>query len=182
MNVQQRRCVQKQLSPPTLDSDGKVAPVCGTAVVSATEDPRTRDVGSIIVVVATDAPLTPDQLKRLARRVPLGLGRAGAIEMNGSGDIFLAFSTANMGADDGNSGGDPGSHHTSKNIALRRLASWEMDPLFAAVTQATEEAVDNALIAAKTMIGPNYWVVPALPHDQLQAILLKHGVLKKQAD
>jgi D-aminopeptidase len=178
MNVQQRRCVQKQLSPPTLDSDGKVAPVCGTAVVSATEDPRTRDVGSIIVVVATDAPLTPDQLKRLARRVPLGLGRAGAIEMNGSGDIFLAFSTANMGADDGNSDGDPGNPHTSKNIALRRLASWEMDPLFAAVTQATEEAVDNALIAAKTMIGPNYWVVPALPHDQLQAILLKHGVLK----
>ena len=54
-----------------------------------------------------------------------------------------------------------------------------MDPLFAAVTQASEEAVDNALIAAKTMIGPNYWVVPALPHDQLQAILLKHGVLKK---
>jgi D-aminopeptidase len=53
-----------------------------------------------------------------------------------------------------------------------------MDPLFAAVTQATEEAVDNALIVAKTMIGPNYWVVPALPHDQLRAILLKHGVLK----
>ena len=178
MNVQQRRCVQKQLSPPTLDSDGKVAPVCGTAVVSATEDPRTRDVGSIIVIVATDAPLTPDQLKRLARRVPLGLGRAGAIEMNGSGDIFLAFSTANIGADNGNSDADPGNPHSSKNIALRRLASGEMDPLFAAVTQATEEAVDNALIAAKTMIGPNYWVVPALPHDQLQAILLKHGVLK----
>jgi D-aminopeptidase len=178
MNVQQRRCVQKQLSPPTLDSDGKVAPVCGTAVVNAAEDPRTRDVGSIIVVVATDAPLTPDQLKRLARRVPLGLGRAGAIEMNGSGDIFLAFSTANPGADDGNSDADPGNPHTTRNVALRRLASWEMDPLFAAVTQATEEAVDNALIAAKTMIGPNYWVVPALPHDQLQAILRKHGVLK----
>jgi L-aminopeptidase/D-esterase-like protein len=178
MNVQQRRCVQKQLSPPTLDSDGKVAPVCGTAVVSATEDPRTRDVGSIIVVVATDAPLTPDQLKRLARRVPLGLGRAGAIEMNGSGDIFLAFSTANPGADDGNSDADPGQPHKTKDVVLRRLASWEMDPLFAAVTQATEEAIDNALIAAKTMIGPNYWVVPALPHDQLKAILLKHGVLK----
>jgi D-aminopeptidase len=178
MNVQQRRCVQKQLNPPTLDSDGKVAPVCGTAVVSAAEDPRTRDVGSIIVVVATDAPLTPDQLKRLARRVPLGLGRAGAIEMNGSGDIFLAFSTANLGADDGNSDADPGKPHATKNVALRRLASWEMDPLFAAVTQATEEAIDNALIAAKTMIGPNYWVVPALPHDQLQTILRKHGVLK----
>ena len=166
------------MNPPTLDSDGKVAPVCGTAVVSAAEDPRTRDVGSIIVVVATDAPLTPDQLKRLARRVPLGLGRAGAIEMNGSGDIFLAFSTANLGADDGNSDADPGKPHATRNVALRRLASREMDPLFAAVTQATEEAIDNALIAAKTMIGPNYWVVPALPHDQLQTILRKHGVLK----
>jgi D-aminopeptidase len=177
MNVQQRRCVQRQLNPPTLDSDGKAAPVCGTTVVSAVEDPHTRDVGSIIVVVGTDAPLTPDQLKRLARRVPLGLGRAGAIEMNGSGDIFLAFSTANLGADDGNSEADPGKLHATKNAALRRLASWEMDPLFAAVTQATEEAIDNALIAAKTMIGPNYWVVPALPHDQLQTILRRHGVL-----
>jgi L-aminopeptidase/D-esterase-like protein len=168
-----------QLSPPTLDSDGKVAPVCGTALLSAAEDPHRRDVGSIIVVIATDAPLTPDQLKRLARRVPLGLGRAGAIEMNGSGDIFLAFSTANVGADNGNSDENADNPHTTKDVALMRLASWDMDPLFAAVTQATEESVDNALIAAKTMIGPNYWVVPALPQDQLTAILRKHGVLKR---
>jgi L-aminopeptidase/D-esterase-like protein len=147
-------------------------------MLSAVEDPHTRDVGSIIVVVATDAPLTPDQLKRLARRVPLELGRAGAIEMNGSGDVFLAFSTANVGADNGNSDAAADNPHATKDVALRRLASWEMDPLFAAVTQATEEAVDNALVAAKTMIGTNYWVVPALPHDQLQAILRKHGVLK----
>ena len=86
-------------------------------------------------------------------------------------------SEANQGADDGNSDTDTGKPHQKKTVALRRLASWEMDPLFAAVTQATEEAVDNALIAAKTMIGPNYWVVPALPHDQLKAILRKHGVL-----
>lgn len=178
MNVQQRRCVQRQLSPPTLDSDGKVAPVCGTALLSSAEDPQTRDVGSIIVVIATDAPLTPDQLKRLARRVPLGLGRAGAIEMNGSGDIFLAFSTANVGADNGNSDEAADRPHTTKDVALRRLASWNMDPLFSAVTQATEEAIDNALIAAKTMIGPNYWVVPALPHDELQVVLRRHGVLK----
>ena len=138
---------------------------------------NTRDVGSIIVVIATDAPLTPDQLKRLARRVPLGLGRAGAIEMNGSGDIFFAFSTANVGADDGNSSEDADKPHSAKSIALQRLPSWEMDPLFSAVTQATEEAVDNALIAAKTMTGPNYWVVPALPQDQLKAILRKHNVL-----
>jgi D-aminopeptidase len=99
--------------------------------------------------------------------------------MNGSGDIFLAFSTANPGADNGNSDDDENRAHTAKDVALRRLASWDMDPLFAAVTQATEEAVDNALIAAKTMIGPNYWVVPALPQDQLKVILRKHEVLKQ---
>ena len=98
--------------------------------------------------------------------------------MNGSGDIFLAFSTANVGADNGNSDAAADTPHTTQDVALRRLAGWNMDPLFAAVTQATEEAVDNALIAATTMIGPNYWVVPALPHDQLRAILRKHGVLK----
>jgi D-aminopeptidase len=179
MRIQKKRCVQKQLSPPTLDSDGTVAPVCGVNMASAADDPNTRDVGSIIVVVATDAPLTPDQLKRLARRVPLGLGRAGAIEMNGSGDIFLAFSTANVGADDGNSDEDADKPHPRRSVAIQRLISWEIDPLFAAVTQATEEAVDNALIAAKTMIGPNYWVVQALPQDQLKAILRKHDVLKQ---
>jgi D-aminopeptidase len=179
MNIQQRRCVERQLSPPTLSQDGTVAPVCTEKSVSRVEGGSTRDVGSIIVVVATDAPLTPDQLKRLARRVPLGLGRAGAIEMNGSGDIFVAFSTANLGADDGNSNEDADKPHSAKSIALQRLPSWEMDPLFSAVTQATEEAVDNALIAAKTMTGPNYWVVPALPQDQLKAILRKHNVLTR---
>jgi D-aminopeptidase len=179
MKIQQKRCVQKQLTPPTLDSDGTVAPVCGANLASTGAEPDTRDVGSIIVVAATDAPLTPDQLKRLARRVPLGLGRAGAIEMNGSGDIFLAFSTANVGADDGNSDEDADKPHPPRSVAIQRLVSWGMDPLFAAVTQATEEAVDNALIAAKTMIGPNYWVVQALPQDQLKAILRKHDVLKQ---
>ncbi len=179
MNIQQRRCVEKQLSPPTLSQDGTVAPVCTEKSASRTENVSLRDVGSIIVVVATDAPLTPDQLKRLARRVPLGLGRAGAIEMNGSGDIFLAFSTANVGADDGNSSENADKPHSAKSIPLQRLPSWELDPLFSAVTQATEEAVDNSLIAAKTMTGPDYWVVPALPHDQLQAILRKHNVLRQ---
>ena len=178
MQIRQKRCVQKQLTPATLDSDGTVAPVCGADKLSAADGPKTRDVGSIIVVVATDAPLTPDQLKRLARRVPLGLGRAGAIEMNGSGDIFLAFSTANLGADNGNSDEDADRPHAPKSVTIQRLVSWEMDPLFAAVTQATEEAVDNALIAAKTMIDPNYWVVQALPQDQLKAILRKHELLK----
>ena len=177
MNTPQRRCVERQLDPPTLGTDGKPAPLCTDKAVSMIEDTMTRDVGSIIVIVATDAPLTPDQLKRLARRVPLGLGRAGAIEMNGSGDLFLAFSTANPDVDNGNSSSDADSGHSAASVALQRVASSKIDALFAAVTQATEESVDNAMIAAKTMTGPNYWVVPALPHDQLKAVLRKHNVL-----
>ena len=180
MNIPQKRCVERQLSPPTRDPyDGAVAPVCGKDQIGRIDSPDTPDVGSIIVVVATDAPLTPDQLKRLARRVPLGLGRAGAIEMNGSGDLFLAFSTANAGADEGNSV-DAESHELPPaGVKVNRLVSGQMDALFAAVTQATEEAIDNSLVAARTMTGPNYWVVSALPHDQLRDILRRHGVLKQ---
>ncbi len=97
------------------------------------------------------------QLKRLARRVSVGLGRTGAIEGDESGDIILAFSTANANADEGNSA----------------------QPLFTAVVQATEESMINAIIAAKTMTGADYWVVPALPHDQLQQVLRKHGLRKE---
>jgi L-aminopeptidase/D-esterase-like protein len=181
MQLPQRRCVERQLSPPTRDPDGTVAPVCGTVptAINRSESDGIRDVGSIIVVVATDAPLSPDQLKRLARRVPLGLGRAGAIEMNGSGDLFIAFSTANAGADDGNTGGDTGLAHPVRGEATQRLPSWNMDPLFTAVIQSTEEAVDNALVAARTMTGPDYWVVPALPQEPLRAVLRKHDLLKQ---
>lgn len=179
MNIPQKRCVQRQLTPPTRDpNDGAVAPVCGTAPSARVDGAGSRDVGSIIVVIATDAPLTPDQLKRLARRVPLGLGRAGAIEMTGSGDIFIAFSTANAGADEGN-GADSNTPAPSKGVMVERLISEQMNPLFTAVTEATEEAVDNALIAARTMTGPNYWVVSAIPQDQLKDILRKHNVLKE---
>lgn len=179
MNIPQKRCVHRQLTPPTRDPyDGTVAPVCGTAPSARVDGASSRDVGSIIVVIATDAPLTPDQLKRLARRVPLGLGRAGAIEMTGSGDIFIAFSTANTGADEGN-GADSNTPAPSKGVMVERLISEQMNPLFTAVTEATEEAVDNALIAARTMTGPNYWVVPAIPQDQLKEILRKHNVLKE---
>jgi L-aminopeptidase/D-esterase-like protein len=178
MHVESRRCVQRQQNPPTRDSDGTVAPVCGTLPLSRVDVDNARDVGSIIVVVATDAPLTPDQLKRLARRVPLGLGRAGAIEMNGSGDIFIAFSTANAGVDDGNSSEEADKGVPARSATLQRLPSWQIDPLFSAVAQATEEAVDNALVAAKTMVGPDYWVVPALPHDQLQEILRRHHLIR----
>jgi len=106
----------------------------------------------------------------------VGLGRAGATEGDESGDIFLAFSTANANADEGNSAEPP---FAAGNANVERMQSWKMDPLFTAVVQATEESVINAIIAANTMTGANYWVVPALPHDQLQQVLRKHGLLKE---
>jgi len=125
-----------------------------------------NDTGSIIVVVATDAPLLPHQLKRIARRVTLGLGRLGSISGNGSGDIFIAFSTANAGA---------GLARKSANV--QTLANGQMDSLFEATVQATEEAVVNAMIAAKTMTGINDHTVEALPHDRLLEVLKKYNRL-----
>ena len=168
-------CVEKLINPPVLDHDGKPVPQCNSRVATAAQDARQQEQGSIIVIVATDAPLTPDQLKRLARRVSVGLGRLGAIEGDGSGDIFLAFSTANPGADEGNSAQPP---FTGANAAIQRMQSWKMNPMFTAVIEATEEAIINALVAAKTMTGADYWTIPALPHDQLQQVLRKHGQLK----
>lgn len=169
-------CVKAQRSPPVVDWDGAPVPVCEPGVATSADGIRARDMGSIIVLVATDAPLSPDQLKRLARRVPVGLGRIGAVENDGSGDIFLAFSTANAGADEGNSQPPP---FTSANARVERVQSWKMSPLFAAVVQAVEESVINALVAARTMDGADSWVVPAIPHDQLQDVLRRHGLLKE---
>jgi D-aminopeptidase len=129
-------------------------------------DTHRSDVGSIIVVVATDAPLLPHQLKRIARRVTLGLGRLGSISGNGSGDIFIAFSTANAGAG-----------LTQKSANVQTLANGLMDSLFEATVQATEEAVVNAMIAAKTMTGINGHTVEALPHDRLSEVLRKYNRL-----
>ena len=129
-------------------------------------DTHRNDTGSIIVVVATDAPLLPHQLKRIARRVTLGLGRLGSISGNGSGDIFIAFSTANGGA---------GLAQKSANV--QTLANGQMDSLFEATVQATEEAVVNAMIAAKTMTGINDHTVEALPHDRLLEVLKKYNRL-----
>jgi L-aminopeptidase/D-esterase-like protein len=126
------------------------------------------DVGSIIVVVATDAPLIPTQLKRLAKRVSLGLARDGSYSGNGSGDIFIAFSTANPGA-----AAFKGLHQ------LAMLPNDQMNALFLATVQATEEAVVNAMIAAKTMTGINGHTVVALPHDQLRDVLRKYNRLVK---
>ena len=170
----QKPCVEKKLDPPAKNYDGSPAPVCEGTVARTADGVRTPETGSIIVIVATNAPLTPDQLKRLARRVSVGLGRVGAIEGDGSGDIFLAFSTANAGADEGNST----ESYKAANAKVERMQSWKLNPMFLAVVEGTEEAVLNAMIAAKTMVGADYWVVPAIPHDQLQEVLRKHGMLK----
>jgi L-aminopeptidase/D-esterase-like protein len=172
----QTPCVEKKLDPPVLLWSGKPAPVCEGTVARTADGAHAPEMGSIIVIVATDAPLTPDQLKRLARRVSVGLGRVGAIEGDESGDIFLAFSTANSGADEGNSAEPP---FTQPNAKVERMQSWKMDPIFTAVVQATEESVINTLIAAKTMVGADYWVIPAIPHGQLLEILRKHGMSVK---
>jgi len=124
------------------------------------------DRGSIIVVVATDAPLLSHQLKRLARRVSLGLGRNGSTSGNGSGDIFIAFSTANPHADG-----------AKKPIDVKMLPNDEIDPIFAATVQATEEAIINAMVAAETMTGIENHKVVALPHDQLRSVLKKYNRL-----
>jgi D-aminopeptidase len=172
-----RPCVAKKLDPPVLSWDGTPAPICAGNVATTADGMRAPEMGSIIVIVATNAPLTPDQLKRLARRVSVGLGRVGAIEGDGSGDIFLAFSTANSGADEGNSAEPP---FTAANAKIERVQSWKMNALFTAVVQGVEESVMNAIIAAKTMTGADYWVVPAIPHDQLLSVLRKHGMLKPE--
>jgi len=126
-----------------------------------------KDEGSIIVVAATDAPLLPHQLERIVKRVALGIGVVGGRGGNSSGDIFIAFSTANP--------------EVSKNegIAhLEMLPNDQITPLFEATASATEEAIVNALVAAETMEGVNGNKVYAIPHDRLIAILKKFGRTK----
>jgi D-aminopeptidase len=127
---------------------------------------RWSDTGSIIVVVATDAPLIPTQLKRVARKVSLGLGRDGSYSGDGSGDIFIAFSTANPSA-----AGAKGLHQ------LTMMSNPDLDPIFLATVQATEEAVINAMVAAKTMKGVNDREVIGLPHERLREVLKKYNRL-----
>lgn len=116
--------------------------------------------GSIIVIVATDAPLLPHQLKRIARRVPMGIARLGSIGANTSGDIFLAFSTAN-----------PDASERSGTVRVEMLPNDRISPLFRATIEATEEAIVNALVAAETMSGINDNTVHEIPHQRLQSIL-----------
>jgi D-aminopeptidase len=122
--------------------------------------------GSIIVVLATDAPLLPHQLRRLARRAALGVGRMGGIAGAGSGDLFIAFSTTPTGAPD------------STGVArVAMLSDDVIDPVYEAAVQATEEAIINAMLAARTMTGANWYRVEALPHVGVRVVLARHGRL-----
>jgi len=127
------------------------------------------DVGSIIIVVATNAPLMPVQLNRVARRAALGMGRLGSYSGNQSGDLMMAFTTASAAAN------DPDQVHPS---AVTPLASDNLDPVFKAVVEATEESVVNALVAAQTMTGIDGYRFYSLPHTQLRSILQRYGRLE----
>jgi D-aminopeptidase len=130
----------------------------------ANDPAHDRELGSIIIVVATDAPLLPHQLERIARRASLGLARTGATSGNSSGDIFIAFSTANA-----KSAGVP-------DVAtVQMLSNDRISALFSATVQATEEAIVNALVAAETMTGANGRTIERLPHDRLREVLKKYG-------
>jgi len=124
-----------------------------------------QEAGSIIIVVATDAPLLPHQLKRLARRASLGLARTGSVSGNGSGDLFIAFSTANPHAAD-----------TKPPIrTIETMPNDLMDSLFTATVEATEEAIINALVDNHDMIGRDNHKVEALPHDRVRALFQKRN-------
>jgi L-aminopeptidase/D-esterase-like protein len=126
-----------------------------------------HDAGSALVVVATDAPLLPNQLKRLARRVSLGLARTGHISGDSSGDLFIAFSTANPGAE----------YPKTAVNSVQTLSNEKLDPLFEATVEAVEEAVINALVANQSMTGRDNHKVEALPHDRVRELLRNHDRL-----
>ena len=136
------------------------------ALFTSGENPF-RETGSLVAILATDAPLLPYQLKRLARRGAIGMARTGGMAGNGSGDLFLAFSTAN-----------PGAARPDGGVAtIQALPNDRLDPLFMVAAYATEEAILNALLAAETMTGRDGLTVPALPHDHLQDLLRQYNRL-----
>ena len=132
-------------------------PYCNESIASAVSR-RTRD-GSIIIVVATDAPLLPHQLGRVAKRPSLALGRLGAVSTAGSGDIFIAFSTANKGRIDESNLSD-----------VTVYPNYELTAVFAATVQATEEAIVNAMVGADTVVGASGFRVEELPEEQVRAL------------
>jgi D-aminopeptidase len=145
---------------------GKEIPVPAQPAAVVPDDPVRGDLGSIIIVVGTDAPLLPHQLKRLARRATLGMARTGGLSGNGSGDIFLAFSTAN-----------PDAFRPAGLAPLQMVSNEQISGLFDATAFATEEAIVNAMVAAETMTGANNRRVERLPHDGLRAALKKYNRL-----
>lgn len=122
------------------------------------------DTGSIIVVIGTDAPLMPHQLKRVVKRAALGIAKNGGIGGNSSGDIFIAFSTANSGA-----------AKEASVVNLKMLPNDRINPIFTATVQATEEAIINAMIGAETMTGLNGNTVYAIPHERLKQAMRKYN-------
>jgi L-aminopeptidase/D-esterase-like protein len=124
------------------------------------------EMGSIIIVVATDAPLLPHQLKRVARRASLGLARTGSVSSNGSGDIFIAFSTAN-----------PGAAGAREVAQVAMMSNDRIGAVFEATVQATEEAIVNALVAAETMRGAEGRELEAISHEALRQVLRKYNRL-----
>jgi D-aminopeptidase len=160
--------VGQEISEPKLcyETDTRLGPEQAEMRCSRGVD-REREHGSIIAIIATDAPLLPHQLRRVARRAALGVGRMGGIAGAGSGDLFLAFSTART------KGGD-----SVGVTSVPMLEDERIDPVYEATVQATEEAIINAMLAAKTMTGADYLRVPALPHDRLRAVLKKYNRLR----
>lgn len=141
----------------------KTLPMCDSKRSDALGPSPMEERGSIITVVATDAPLLPHQLKRVVKRVALGIGRMGGVGGDSSGDIFIAFSTAN-----GHAGIDSVS-------SVRMLANERINPIFEATIDATEEAITNAMFAAETMTGADGLRIPALPTDQVVSLLRNAG-------
>ena len=136
-------------------------------------NPFEAEAGSLIVVLATDAPLLPHQLTRVAKRATLGMARTGSMGGNGSGDIFLAFSTANPDAASVPTSAEHGNESGLARIVA--LTNNDVDPLLSAAALVTEEAIINAMVAAETMTGRDGMTVRALPHDELQAIMSQYG-------
>jgi len=167
----ERRSSSRSVPPQNVAAARSTAPISGRTVASVSVPDIARSIddgaGSIIIIVATDAPLLPHQLKRIATRASLGVGRMGGRGENSSGDIFIAFSTAN-----------PGAGSAPDSARLTMLPNDRINPLFAATIQATEEAIVNALLASETMTGADELRIFAFPVDRLDAIMRRYGRTK----
>jgi D-aminopeptidase len=166
LGTQYLPCYEGTVPPPRPWLEG--LPACDSDERRGAAGARDDGLGSIIVVVATDAPLLPHQLKRVAERVGLAIGRMGGKGENSSGDIFIAFSTANRGI--GSSEGV---------VSVEMLPNDAINGLFYATVQATEEAIVNAMVAAETMVGADHVRVTELPMEEVQEILRDHDRLEE---